>query len=71
MRQILCALLLLGLTACTDNAQQQAQTGQPTATKAPADSGQTARPTAQYTPLAVTLADIPAKLRLPGQLQEA
>jgi hypothetical protein len=70
MRQILCALLVIGLTACTDNAKQQAQTGQPTATT-PADSGTTAQPAAPYTPQPVVLADIPAKLRLPGQLQEA
>ncbi|WP_157530796.1 M949_RS01915 family surface polysaccharide biosynthesis protein [Hymenobacter norwichensis] len=71
MRQILCALLLAGLAACSDNASQQAQTEQPATANAPTDSVSATAPTTQLTPQAIKLADIPAKLRLPGQLQEA
>jgi len=69
MRQILCALLLAGLAACSDSANQQAQTEQPAAT--PVDSVSADSLSTQLAPQVVKLADIPAKLRLPGQLLEA
>ncbi|RSK30197.1 M949_RS01915 family surface polysaccharide biosynthesis protein [Hymenobacter metallilatus] len=71
MRQLLCALLLAGLAACSDNASKQVQTGPPAVAKTSVDSVPATTSITQLTPQAVKLADIPAKLRLPGQLLEA
>lgn len=71
MRKTLWILLFASLAACSDTANQQAQTGSPVATAGVSPDSVPSAPTTRYSPQAVKLADIPAKLRLPGQLLEA
>lgn len=70
MRKIFGLLLFLGLGACTDKPSEQMKTSQPTAAPVAADSVRAVPAATPYAPQAVKLADIPAQLRLPGQLLE-